>query len=195
MSEVYLFCNFVKQILIIMKKILAIGGSNSSKSINKTLASYIANQIKETSVTVLDWTELELPLYNPDLEVSNGIPNNVAKFRQWVEEADAIVLSLAEYNGLHPAAFKNLWDWTSRIEQKFWDNKPMFLSATSPGGRDGANVLRITKEIIPYFGGNVITDFSLPSFYDNFQDGKIVNEELLNELNQKLQEFQQTLFN
>lgn len=195
MSEVYLFCNFVKQILIIMKKILAIGGSNSSKSINKTLASYIANQIKEASVTVLDWTELELPLYNPDLEVSNGIPNNVAKFRQWVEEADAIVLSLAEYNGLHPAAFKNLWDWTSRIEQKFWDSKPMFLSATSPGGRGGANVLRITKEIIPYFGGNVITDFSLPSFYDNFQDGKIVNEELLNELNQKLQEFQQTLFN
>lgn len=193
MAGVYLFCNFVEQILIIMKKILAIGGSNSSKSINKTLASYIANQIKGASVTVLDWNELELPLYSPDLETSNGIPNNASKFKQWVEEADAVVLSLAEYNGLHPAAFKNLWDWTSRIEQKFWKNKPMFLSATSPGGRGGANVLRITKEIIPHFGGNVIADFSLPSFYDNFQGGKIVNEELLNELNLKLEEFQHTI--
>lgn len=177
-----------------MKKILAIGGSNSKKSINKILATYIANKIENVEVKILDWNEIELPLYSPDLEAENGMPENAAKFNQLIQDTDAIVLSLAEHNGLHTAAFKNLWDWTSRITMKFWSEKPIFLAATSPGQRGGTGVLRITKEIFPFFGGNIITDFSLPSFNNNFQEGKIIDEKLENELIQKIEEFKKSLF-
>jgi NAD(P)H-dependent FMN reductase len=176
-----------------MKNILAIGASNSSKSINKVLATYIANEVIDGEVTALDWNEMELPLYGSDLEEASGIPENAHKFLKMIADADAVVLSLAEHNGLPSAAFKNLWDWTSRIEQKFWANKPMILAATSPGGRGGIGVLATIKNMISHFGGNVIADFSLPSFYDNFKDGKMNNEEIAADLNQKVQLFQKSI--
>ena len=176
-----------------MKKIIAIGGSNSKKSINKTLASYIANKIEAVSVITIDWDELALPLYSPDLEVENGIPEKVQEFVNLINDVDGIVLSLAEYNGSFTAAFKNLWDWSSRINQKIWAGKPMFLSATSPGGRGGIGVLTHVKGLMPHFGGNVIVDYSLPTFYDNFKDGKIVNQEKAEELTNKLNEYKKSL--
>ncbi|MEO0527653.1 MAG: NAD(P)H-dependent oxidoreductase [Bacteroidota bacterium] len=176
-----------------MKKVLAIGASNSSKSINKVFATYVAKRIKDVSVVTADWEDLVLPLYSPDIEALEGIPENAQNFRTLVRSVDAIVLSLAEYNGMPTAAFKNLWDWTSRIDMKFWSNSPMFLMAVSPGGRGGANVLRLTKDLMPHFAGNVITDFSLPFFYENYQHGNLVNEKLNAELTEKIQLFQKSI--
>jgi chromate reductase len=176
-----------------MKKILAIGGSNSKKSINKIFATYIANQLENVEVEVANWEGLVLPLYSPDLEEETGVPENALRFKEMIENADVIVLSLAEHNGLPTAAFKNLWDWTSRIDMKFWAEKPMFLAAISPGGRGGASVLRIIKDMIPHFGGNVIADFSLPRFYDNFKNEVLIDEKLNQELNEKIADFQQQL--
>jgi len=176
-----------------MKNILAIGASNSKKSINKIYATYIAQQIENANVTSANWDELILPLYSPDLEAESGIPQAAKNFKQLIEDTDAIVLSLAEYNGLPTAAFKNLWDWVSRLDQKIWLDKPMFLTATSPGGRGGMNALAVTKHLMPHFGGNVIEDFSFPSFHQNFQEGKVVNEELEKVLSTKIQNFQNAL--
>ena len=63
----------------------------------------------------------------------------------------------------------------SRIDGKLWSDKPMLLMATSPGARGGATVLEIAKGRFPYMGGNIVADFSLPSFDDNFSGGKIAN--------------------
>ena len=176
-----------------MKNILAIGGSNSKKSINTIFATHIAQRIINAKVTTANWDELVLPLYSPDLEEEMGIPQNAANFKKQIEDADAIVISLAEYNGLPSSAFKNLWDWTSRIDQKIWLDKPMFLAAASPGGRGGMNALTVTKNLMPHFGGNVLENFSFPSFYQNFQEGKVVNEELDKVLASKIQNFQNAL--
>ena len=172
-----------------MKNILAIGASNSKTSINKILANHIANEVNDVHVTSLNWEDIALPLYSPDLEQETGIPEAANKFMQLIADSDAIVLSLAEHNGQVTAAFKNLWDWTSRIDMKFWANKPMLLTATSPGGRGGVGALEIIKNVIPHFGGDVIADFSLPSFYDNFKDSKIVDEEKEKELKEKVNLF------
>ncbi|MFT6003496.1 MAG: chromate reductase, partial [Bacteroidia bacterium] len=112
-----------------MKKILAIGGSNSKTSINKILATHIASKIVGAEVTILDWDNLVLPLYSPDLEKESGIPEAVAAFKKQIEATDAVVLSVAEHNGNITAAFKNLWDWTSRLDPKVWMSKPLFLAA------------------------------------------------------------------
>lgn len=176
-----------------MKKILVLGASNSKTSINKAFATYVANQIENTTSIIADLNELVLPLYSPDLEATNGIPENAQKFSAMIENSDGIVLSLAEYNGMITAAFKNIWDWTSRLDMNIWKNKPMLLMAVSPGGRGGANALQVTKALLPHFGGNVIADFSLPVFHQNFKNGILVNDEKKVELQAKLTLFEQAI--
>ena len=173
-----------------MKKILAIGASNSKQSINKKFALSVANKVTNATVVVADLNELTLPLFSPDLEAESGIPDNAHQFLKLIEEADGIVLSLAEYNSNVTPAFKNICDWTSRIEQKIWKNKPMLLLSASPGGRGGASAMSITKGILPYLGGNIIADFSLPKFHDNFSEDGIKDAELQKDLVAKIELFQ-----
>lgn len=176
-----------------MKKIIAIGGSNSRNSINKTLALYAANKINDAEVIIIDLNDFKLPIYSVDLELEIGIPDEVIKLNTILEQADALIISLAEHNGSYAAVFKNIIDWLSRLNQKVWKDKPMLLMSTSPGARGGTTVLESAKGYFPYLGGNVVADFSLPSFAENFLENKISNNKLKNELNQKIQLLEQSL--
>ena len=176
-----------------MKKIIAFAGSNSKKSINKQLAVYAANRVNDVVVTVLDLNDFELPLYGIDYEMEHGIPENVHKFLAEIKSSDGIVLSLAEHNGAYSTVFKNLFDWMSRIDNKLWNNKPMLLMATSPGGRGGATVLEIAKGRFPHMGGNIIADFSLPSFGQKFSEDKIVNSQLRNDFKVAIKKLEQAI--
>ena len=176
-----------------MKKIVAIGGSNSKESINKTLATYVAHQLKEVDVNVIDLNDLDLPLYGIDLENERGIPESAKNLNTTLEQADGLVISLAEHNGSYSTAFKNVYDWLSRINQKVWKNKPMFLMATSPGARGGLSVLQTAKASFPYLGGNVVVYFSLPSFFENFSSDGVKDPTLNAELNEKIKLFQNTI--
>jgi len=176
-----------------MKNIIAFAGSNSKNSINKQLAIYASSLTENTKITVLDLNDFELPLYGIDYEIEHGIPDNAQKFLEYIKSSDGIVLSLAEHNGAYATVFKNIFDWMSRIDGKLWSDKPMLLMATSPGGRGGATVLEIAKGRFPYMGGNIVADFSLPSFTENFNEGKIFNEELNAALLEEVKQFQNSL--
>ena len=45
-----------------MKKIIALGGSNSKNSINKTLAVYVAKQLENTETLVIDLNDFDIKL-------------------------------------------------------------------------------------------------------------------------------------
>jgi len=165
-----------------MKKVLAFAGSNSKNSINKQLAEYTSSLVNGVGVTVLDLNDFELPMYGIDYEMEHGIPEIAQQFLTEIKSSDGIILSLAEHNGAYSSVFKNLFDWMSRIDGKLWSNKPMLLMATSPGGRGGATVLEIAKGRFPHMGGNIVADFSLPSFGQNFSENRIVDSHLNNEL-------------
>jgi chromate reductase len=158
-----------------MKNIIAFAGSNSKNSINKQLAVYTANQVNGAKVTALDLNDFDLPLYGIDFELEHGIPADAQRFLEFIKNADGIVLSLAEHNGAYATAFKNVFDWMSRIDGKLWSDVPMFLMATSGGARGGATVLEIAKGRFPYMGGNIVADFSLPSFEQNFSEEGITD--------------------
>lgn len=176
-----------------MKKIITFAGSNSKQSINKQLAEYTANQIKDVNVEVLDLNDYELPIYSIDYEMQHGIPDNAKVFLDKIKSSDGIVLSLAEHNGAYASVFKNIFDWMSRIDGKLWNNIPMLLMATSPGGRGGATVLDIAKGRFPYMGGNIIADFSLPSFNDNFSEHGILDKTLNEDLIVKIEKFKKAI--
>lgn len=178
------------------KKIVALGASNSKKSINKRLAIFAAHQVTEGQVTVLDLNDYEMPIYGIDKELESGIPQLAVDFKSQLKTADGIIISFAEHNGAYSAAFKNVMDWVSRIkdETTTWAEKPMFLLATSPGGRGGSTVLDIAVNKFQWMNKNTIVSFSLPSFGQNFTDDKgIVNEELLTQFKEQLAAFEAAL--
>ncbi|WP_293893960.1 NADPH-dependent FMN reductase [Flavobacterium sp.] len=163
-----------------MKKILAFGASNSSDSINKQLAKYASGLFKDVSIDLLDLNDYEMPIYSKDREKKDGFPQLAHDFYNKIGDADFILISFAENNGNFTTAFKNIVDWTSRINSKTFQEKPMLLLATSPGARGGSSVLDIAVKRMPFQGGVVKGSFSLPSFDENFdaEKGLISNEEL-----------------
>ncbi|MEN3324175.1 NAD(P)H-dependent oxidoreductase [Mariniflexile soesokkakense] len=176
-----------------MKNIIAFAGSNSKKSINKKLITYASSLVGNAEENILDLNDFELPLFGVDLEKEQGIPENAHIFLNLIKASDGILLSLAEHNGAYSTAFKNIFDWMSRIDGKLWSNKPMLLMATSPGARGGSSVLGIAKNRFPFNGGHIVSEFSLPNFNDNFKDGKLVNDELNSELLKAVKIFQNNL--
>lgn len=178
-------------------KVLAFAGSSSKNSINKRLVEFAAQLFNEESTKILDLNDFEMPIFSIDKEKTNGIPQLAYDFSAEIEECDIILLALAEHNGAYSAAFKNLFDWLSRIPGKtVFQSKAIFLMATSPGPRGGSSVLEIAKNRFPFNGGNVVDSFSLPSFEETFQAKKgISNPTLLEEFTLKIEKIKQELNN
>lgn len=169
-------------------KLIAFAGSSSKSSINKQLVTYVSTQFSELDSEVLDINDYEAPLYSIDKEGEIGIPQVITEFAAKLSAADLVVISLAEHNGSYAAAFKNLYDWVSRIpDRKVFDNKPLFLMATSPGGRGGAGVLEAAEVRFPRDGAELIEVFSLPNFHSAFEVNKgVVDTEKASELAEKI---------
>ncbi len=176
-----------------MKRIIAFAGSNSKNSINQQLVTYTASLFKDAEVDILDLNDFDLPLYGIDLEQASGIPENAHKFFNLIKNSDGILLSLAEHNGSYTTVFKNLFDWMSRIESKTFCGKPMLLMAASPGGRGGASVLEAAASRFPFHDAKIAAQFSLPTFGDNFNDERVVNEQLNNLLKECVYVFQSNI--
>lgn len=153
------------------RKILAFAASNSSTSINRQLVNYAASLIADAEIETLDIHEFEMPLYRADREAQEGIPQLAHDFLARIAAVDGLLISIAEHNGAYSAAFKNLFDWCSRIGREVWQGKPMVLLSTSPGPGGGARALMIAASAAPHFGGEVVGTMSVPKFGEAFDAG------------------------
>ncbi|MGB6267835.1 MAG: NAD(P)H-dependent oxidoreductase [Olleya sp.] len=176
-----------------MKKVIAFGGSNSSTSINKQLAAYASSLLENAEVEILDLNNFEVPTYSIDIEKQSGVPDNAQQFFDKIGDSNGVMLSLAEHNGAYTAAFKSLFDWMSRIDVKLFQDKPMLLMSTAPGARGGQWVFEIAEDRFPRHNANIVAKFSLPSFNDNFQDGKVVNPEFNKSLLKAVKTFSESI--
>ncbi len=154
-------------------KIVAFGASSSTQSINKQLASHAADIVKKEFVTgadieVLDLNDFEMPIYSADRENLNGIPDQAKSFFKKLGTADALIISFAEHNGSYSAAYKNIFDWASRIDSKVFQKKPVLLLATSPGKGGANSVLKEAITSAPHFDGDVRAHLSIPAFHSVF---------------------------
>lgn len=176
-------------------RIVGFAGSNSKKSINKQFVTYTLDQLKETETQILDLNDFEIPMFSVDREDEDGYPDKVKEFVEILQSADGLVVSLAEHNGAYTAVFKNLMDWCSRYELKFFKKEtPILLLSTSPGGYGGGNVMELALKRLPKFDANIVANFSLPKFGDNFDNQKgILDKELQASFEEQLQEFKNGL--
>ena len=170
-----------------MKKILAFGASSSKNSINKKFAKYVAGQFRNADAELLDLNDYEMPIYSVDKEQASGIHKKALDFAQKIDLSDLLIISLAEHNGAYSTAFKNIFDWVSRIpDRDTWGGKNILLLSTSPGKRGAATVLEIAKNYFPHSGGGIKGTFSLPEFYQNFDEDKGISDKKLNADLQKI---------
>ena len=178
-------------------KVIAFAGSTSSTSINKKLVTYAAGLFAPAEIEVLDLNDFEVAIYSSDRENESGIPAKITELAGLLDNANLIVLSLAEHNGSYSAAFKNTYDWLSRVkDRKVFGTTPVFLMATSPGGRGGAGVIEAAQGRIPRDGSQILDTFSLPAFYDNFGAGDEIDSPTFGiELRQKATQIKEKHFN
>lgn len=169
-------------------KILAFAGSNSEVSINKKLVTFASSFFPNDEVEIVDLNEFEMPIYKHERELENGIPQLAVDFAAKIDSSELILMSLAEHNSAYSTAFKNVFDWVSRIkDRKHFGDKPIFLMATAPGNGGGKNVIEVFLKRAPFSGANVISTFSLPNFKEKFNEEiGITNEEKSVEFNEKL---------
>jgi chromate reductase, NAD(P)H dehydrogenase (quinone) len=180
-----------------MTKILAFAGSNSQNSINKKLALYVAQQFTNASVESLDLNDYEMPIYSEDRQNEmGGVPALAEAFAQKIDSADFIILSLADHNGTYSAAFKNVYDWVSRIKgRKHWGEKNYFLLACSPGPGAGQSVMNAALARLPKAGANVVAHFNLGKFKETFSETEgILDAEKAQELAEKVAQLQAEFF-
>ena len=162
-----------------MRNIVYFGASNSQNSINDQLAQHAANYLKGVTINQLNLNDFEMPLYSIDRENTEGIPDLAQKFSEVIKGADGVIVSFAEHNGSYTVAFKNIFDWVSRFDNKTWSGTPMLMLSTSPGARGGASVLNTATQSFPHFGAKVLSYFSLPEFGKNFDKEKGITDEKL----------------
>lgn len=179
-------------------KILVFAGSNSQTSINKALATHAAKVFKtqfqaDAQIEVLDLNDYEAPIYSPERERASGIPTQAHAFFKKITEADKLIVAYAEHNGSYTAAWKNIFDWMSRINQGVFQNKPMLALATSPGAAGASNVLKAATDSAAFFAANLKGSLSIPSFQDNFdyQTKTLSNTELAQALHHVLEALHQ----
>lgn len=160
-----------------MPRIIAFGASSSRHSINQQLAHFAAKQVPSAEIRLLDLNDFEMPIYSTDRE-KEGIPEKAHAFKAALKASDGIIISFAEHNGAYTTAFKNIFDWISRLEKPIWCGKPMLLLATSTGPRGALGVLELAHLRLSR-DNPTIPLFSLPSFNENFsQENGIVNADL-----------------
>jgi NAD(P)H-dependent FMN reductase len=163
-----------------MKKILFFAGSNSSKSINHKLVSFIATQIPNHNSEVIKLTDFDLPMFGEDIESEKGYSVNLKMLYNKIKEADALIISVNEHNGMVSAYFKNTLDWLSRLDRHFLEEKKVLLISTSNGKRGAASALEYTKNVLPRFGAIIVESFSIPSFSENFsQETQSISNEII----------------
>lgn len=170
-------------------RILAFAGSSSSTSRNKQLVEFVLQNFSEFDINLLNLNEFEMPLFSVDRE-KLGYPREAREFLDQISQCDVIICSLAEHNRSFTVAFKNIFDWCSRIELEVFQKKPMFLMSTSTGAYAGGNVMATAKTHFPRFGADIKQTFSLPTFDENFDSSLgIVNTDYLQELKEKIDLF------
>ena len=157
-----------------MPNIVAFGASSSKNSINRKLAHFAAKQVPNAHINLLDLNDYEMPLYSTDRE-KEGIPKQAHAFKAALQASDGIIISFAEHNGAYTTAFKNIFDWISRLEKPIWCGKPLFLLSTSTGVRGAKTVLELAHLRLSRDMPN-IPCLSLPSYKETFDDETGITE-------------------
>ena len=169
-------------------KLLIFAGSTRQNSFNRRLAHAAADLARASGadVTQLELGDLDIPMYNADLE-KQATPPDVMKLKQILLDHPAWIICTPEYNGSYSALLKNTIDWASSPVKsdpawadgfKSFTGKVVGMLSASPGVMGG---LRSQSHLLPLLINLQCwvapKAFALSRAGDAFDaDGKLVND-------------------
>ena len=172
--------------------IVGISGSLRAASYNAGLlraaAAYFPAQIHIAPIR-------GIPLYDADIEESDGVPAQVQALKDLIAAASGLLLVSPEYNNAIPGVMKNAVDWLTRPSEdiaRVFGDKPVAVIGVSPGGfgtilaqNAWLSVLR-TLRTRPYFGGRLMVSGARKLFDEQ---GELQDEETRERLRTFLEGF------
>lgn len=166
-------------------RLLFISGSSREKSFNKKLAKLGENIADANGIkgTFADLGDYPMPIYNGDIEVNDGPPDNARKLKALMEVHTGIFIASPEYNASFSPLLKNAIDWVSHIKDgglQVYRTRVFALGAASPGGMGGLRGLAQLRLVLENgLNALVLPDqFVVPKAMDAFDDnGHLKNKD------------------
>jgi NAD(P)H-dependent FMN reductase len=152
-------------------KLIVTAGSARTGSLNAKLARVAAQVARDAGaeVTEVDLRALALPLYDGDLEASQGVPAGALELRRLFATHQGTLIAAPEYNAFVTPLLLNSLDWTSRVAAG--DGLPSGLDAmgghavgllsASPGAFGGMRGLIALRSFLAQSIGMVVVPQTL----------------------------------
>jgi chromate reductase len=177
-----------------MTRIIGIAGSLRAGSYNRALLRAAAT-LMPPGATLEIASIRGIPLYDGDVEASEGIPAAVQQLKDLIAGSDGVLMVTPEYNNSMPGVLKNAVDWLSRPPAdiaKVFGDRPFAVIGASPGGfgtilaqEAWLPVLR-TLGTRPWFGGRLMVSGAGAVFNDA---GDMLDDKVKAQLQKFLQGF------
>ena len=165
-----------------MTTLLGISGSLRKDATNRYLIRNAANMFDADTYVEAD---LNLPLYDGDVEKEYGIPSAVQTLADQIAVADAVVIATPEYNKALSGVLKNALDWVSRTDGNPWLGKPVAIMSATAGRSGGERAQSTLRQCLQTFrpvllqGPEVLVGGNSREFDEN---GILTNERYLKTL-------------
>src|SRR3954471_19211087 len=138
-----------------MTRVLLISGSTRSSSTNsafvRTAPLCAPDGVVATVYEGLD----RLPHFNPDLD-ADPLPDEVARLRSSVADADAVLFCTPEYAGTLPGSFKNLLDWC--VGGTVMTDKPVAWVNVAADPRRGGGAATTLATVLGYVQASIFDE-------------------------------------
>lgn len=170
-----------------MVSILTVSGSNRTGSLNLQTVNALAGIARSqgADVTPIDLRAIALPIYDGDLESSEGLPGGAANLREALNRVDGVIVGCPEYNGFMTPLLMNAIDWSTRSPEgqgdtSPWRDKVVLISSASPGGFGGMRAAAHLKTMLSGIGAFVLPQIvSVPAAHDAFDEAGEIRDESL----------------
>ncbi len=167
-------------------RLLFFAGSARAASHNKRLARLGAMIAEANGIpsTFADLGDYPMPLYDADLQESEGIPENAKKLEALMKVHTGIFMACPEYNASITPLLKNSLDWISRIRDPeplhVFKTRVFALGSSSPGGMGGLRGLNTARTVLELgLGALVLPDqFAVPRASEAYDEhGHLKNKD------------------
>jgi chromate reductase len=137
-------------------KILILPGSTRTGSHNVRLAALVAKELTllDVDVTRISLVDYPLPLFDPDLEASRGVPPNAVKLKQMIMAHQGIFIASPDYSASVTPVLKNAIDWVSRVRERgdpmygAFKNRVFAIASASTEAHGGLSGLLALRQIL-----------------------------------------------
>lgn len=134
-------------------RVLVFAGSTRSGALSAKLAALAAKELAlaDAEVTHISLADYPLPVFDGDLEVDKGIPDNASKLARLIAASRGVFIATPEYNHSLPPLLKNAIDWVSRNRHTGslpYRRKIYATGSTSDGPIGGARALADLRKVL-----------------------------------------------